>query len=421
MQPRGDRALPLRGGDAGELARVDEHLVVGVRDVGAVVLRGRAVGRRDDLADLDPVALGERVVALVVRGHRHDRAGAVLHQDVVGDPDRDRLAVDRVDGVAAGEDAVLLLRLALDRRARGRVAHVVGDGGLVLRARRQLRDQRVLRCQREERRAEERVRPRREDGQLLAAPVDAERDARALRAADPVPLHRQHALGPGLERVHLVQQLVGVLRDLEEPLRQAPGLDLRPAALAVAVDHLLVREHGLVLRAPLDGRLVAVGQPALEEPQEDPLRPAVVLGLRGRDLARPVDRPPHALHLAADRLDVAVRDLARVAALLDRRVLGVQAERVVPHRAQDRGALAPPDVREDVAERVVEDVPHVELAGGVREHLEDVRRGRVRRGRQVRVRDLERALVGPHGLPLGLDGPGVVALGVLVLHRRSLL
>ena len=203
-------------------------------------------------------------------------------------------------------------------------------------------------------------------GSSSPLPCTRERHARALGAADPVALHRQHAVGPRLERVHLVEQLVGVVGDLEEPLRQALRLDLGAAALAAAVDHLLVREHGLVLRAPLDGRLAAVREPALEEPEEEPLRPAVVLGLGGRDLARPVDRPPHALHLAADRHDVAIRDLAGVAALLDRRVLGVQAERVVAHRPQDRVALAAPDVREDVAERVVEDVPHVELARRVR-------------------------------------------------------
>ena len=53
--------------------------------------------RRDDLPHRQPVRLRELEVALVVRGHGHDRAGAVVHQHVVGDPDRDPLAVDRVD------------------------------------------------------------------------------------------------------------------------------------------------------------------------------------------------------------------------------------------------------------------------------------------------------------------------------------
>ena len=73
--------------------------------------------------------LREFEIALVVRGHGHDRAGAVAHQHVVGDPDRDLLVVHRIDRVGAGEDAGLLLRqfgpleIALARRsARDRLA-----------------------------------------------------------------------------------------------------------------------------------------------------------------------------------------------------------------------------------------------------------------------------------------------------------
>ena len=102
---------------AGERARVDEHLVLGVRDEGRALL-DLAFGRPHDLPDRQPVALREVEVALVVRGDGHDRAGAVPHQDVVGDPDRDPLVVHRVDGLAAGEDAVLLLVLALHLGAR---------------------------------------------------------------------------------------------------------------------------------------------------------------------------------------------------------------------------------------------------------------------------------------------------------------
>ena len=57
---------------------------------------------------------------------------------------------------------------------------------------------------------------------------------------------------------------------------------------------------------------------------------------------------------------------------LDRGVLGGQAEGVVAHRAQHLEAAAAAQVRDDVADRVVEDVPHVQLARGVREHLDDV-------------------------------------------------
>ena len=56
------------------------------------------LGRPIDGPDRQAVLPGELEVALVVRRHAHDRAGAVLGQDEVGDPDRDRLARGRVRG-----------------------------------------------------------------------------------------------------------------------------------------------------------------------------------------------------------------------------------------------------------------------------------------------------------------------------------
>ena len=164
----------------------------------------------------------------------------------------------------------------------------------------------------------------------------------------------------------------------------------------------------------LTGRLALVGQAALEQLQEDPLRPAVVLGLGGRELARPVDRPAHALHLLADRGDVVVRDVARVAALADRGVLGRQAERVVAHRVQHAQAVAAALMAERVADRVVLDVPHVQVARRVRQHLEHVLQARGVLPR-LGVRGDEGLGVVPDLLPLGLDRGRVVAL-----HARCL-
>ena len=287
------------------------------------------------------------------------------------------------------------------------LAHLLGVG--------QLRDEGMLGRQHEEGGAEERVRPGREDRQLLAGSGDTEDHARALGAADPVALHRQHALRPVLERVHLVEQRVGVVGDLEVPLRQVLGLDLGAAALAVAVDHLLVREHRLVDRAPVDQPLLAIGEPALVEAEEEPLRPAVVVGIVRRDLALPVHRPAHAAHLLADRDDVALGGDARMHAVADRGVLGGQAERVVAHRPQHAVAAPAAQAGDDVSDRVVEDVPHVQLARGVRQHLDDV---------GLRALDLaglgigrvERARVLPDALPALLDLFRLVLLGHLGCH-----
>ena len=147
----------------------------------------------------------------------------------------------------------------------------------------------MLRRHHEERGAEERVGARREDRVVDAELLAAEGDLGALRAPDPVLLHRDDVRGP-VDRLQVVEQAVGVVGDAEEPLLELAHLHLRAAALAAAVDHLLVRQHRGVLRAPVDRGLLAVGEALLEQAQEDPLRPAVVARLVGAELAVPVDR-----------------------------------------------------------------------------------------------------------------------------------
>src|SRR4029078_8939645 len=61
-----------------------------------------------------------------------------------------------------------------------------------------------------------------------------------------------------------------------------------------------------------------------------------------------------------------------------------------------------PEMRQDVAHRVVQDVPHVQRSRGVRQHLELIPvTGRLLTGR--RVGRVERALVLPDALPFFFD------------------
>ena len=93
-------------GQAVQRAGVDQLALAGGGDAG--LARVGQAGVHDDL-HRQPERAREVQVALVVRGHGHDRAVAVVGQHVVGGPDRDALAVDRVDRVAAQEDAGLVL------------------------------------------------------------------------------------------------------------------------------------------------------------------------------------------------------------------------------------------------------------------------------------------------------------------------
>src|SRR5207247_10084141 len=96
------------------------------------------------------------------------------------------------------------------------------------------------------------------------------------------------------------QQPLGVPGDGEEPLLEKPLLDPDIGVpFAVAVDDLLVRQHRLARRTPVDRGPLAERQARLEELQEEPLRPLVVPEILGRELVTPVEHAPEAPQLPA--------------------------------------------------------------------------------------------------------------------------
>ncbi len=169
---------------------------------------------------------------------------------------------------------------------------------------------------------------------VVAPDVVREREAHALASADPVGLHGLHRLGPARHLVEILEQLLGVVRDAQVVHRDFALLDGSARAPSLAVDHLLVGEHGLVDRVPVDDAALAVGDALLQHLQEEPLVPLVVLGRAGREFARPVDGPAHGETLPLHVGDVLVRPLRGSDAVFDRRVLGRQAERIPSHRHQ---------------------------------------------------------------------------------------
>ena len=75
------------------------HVSLGERHAGIITLACY------DTHDGQLHGFGEVEVALVVTGDRHDRACPVLHEDVVGDPDGNRLTGGWVPAEAASRNA----------------------------------------------------------------------------------------------------------------------------------------------------------------------------------------------------------------------------------------------------------------------------------------------------------------------------
>ena len=409
----GHLALGLEAGFAGPLAGIDQDafLFCEVRESEVVGVEVRG----DDAADGEVVLGCEVEVALVVGGHAHDGAGAVVGEDVVGDPDGDLLAGEGVGGATACRDAVLLDGTEVAGLAGGGLLgdHLLDCGGEFHVKAGPVLDQRMFGGELEGGGAEDGVDAGGEDGDAhrVGAVVDGEGDLRAFAAADPVALHGAHLLGPAVEGVEAGEEFVGVAGDAEEPLRQVALLDqgvfVPPAA---AVHDLLIGEHGAADWAPVDLALLAVGEAGPEHLEEEPLVPAVVVGQTGGDLARPVEAHAKTAELLLHGGDVRQRPLARGDVVFKRGVLGGEAEGVPAHGVQDVRAAHPHEAGERVADGVVADVADVELTAGIRQHLQAVvlrlAGGRVFGGVEGRIGV-------PAGLPSGFDLSRIVALGVL--------
>ena len=215
-----------------------------------------------------PYWLGELEVALVVRRHAHHGAVAVAHQDVVADPERDLLVAERMLDDQAGVDAALGLRRDLGLGRSAGLARLEEGGDLGVRLGRAQR-QRMLGRDGAERHAHDRVGARREDVEAAAADQRAVGLARmSCRKAKRTPsllpsqcscISLTRSGQPGQAGLHALEQLVGVLGDLQVVARDLALLDQCAGAPAAPFDHLLVGEHGLVDRIPVDDLRAPLG------------------------------------------------------------------------------------------------------------------------------------------------------------------
>src|SRR5688572_12314098 len=102
-------------------------------------------------------------------------------------------------------------------------------------------------------------------------------------------LHVQNAVRPfALELLVSLQQLVGVIRDFQVPLTQFLLNDDAIAPPAMAVLHLLVREHGLAGLTPVHLAAFLIRHALFVKTTEEELFPFVIFWKTGRDLATPV-------------------------------------------------------------------------------------------------------------------------------------
>ena len=285
----------------------------------------------------------------------------------------------RLDGRFAGTKAVALGNKLRQRRIVGRQfprnGMVGGDGA--------------------ERRAENGVLTGGVNFKPVVAVLQIEEHARAFGPADPVFLHQADPIGPTLQILQGVQKVVGVTGNAQEPLAQLPFFNLGARAPALAVDHLLVGQHGLFHRVPVDPRFLTIRQASLQKIEKHLLFVAVIAGLAGGQFARPVIGKAHAFELLAHGLDVALGPLGGRHVILDGGVFRRQTKGVPPHGVQHVEPARLFVAGHQIAQRVIAHMTHVNAPGRIREHFQHIvfRAGRI-------FGNLEATTLIPRFLPL---------------------
>ena len=313
-------------------------------------------------------------VTLVVAGHRHNRAGAVVCQHEVADKHGHLLAVDGVDGIHALKRAA---GLALVELGAVHVALLDGfvDVGLnlflVLNPVHELLYDFAVGGQHHEGDAVDGFNTGGVDGEIAAA-HQLEVHLHTGGLADPVALDLLGGFGP-VDLVEALQQLFGKGGLVNDPLHHIL-LDHRVAApLGLAVDDLVVGKHRAQLFAPVDRHFNALGIARLVELLENPLGPLIEGGVGGGDHLGPVVVKAQLPELLGEGFDVLLGEAVGMVAGVHGILLGGQAEGIVAHGVQHIVALHPLHAGHDVRCGVALGMARMQAhAGGVGEHIQHI-------------------------------------------------
>ena len=343
---------------------------------------------------------GEFEIALVMPRHRHHRARAVFHQHEIGDVDGQVFAGEGVLRADSGIEAQLFRRFQLRRSGAALLAQVDELCRVAIDRRNALR-QRMIRGHGDKAGTEDRIGPRGVDRQAFTV-RQVEGKLQALALADPVFLHHADLFRPAFQRAQPCQQIVGKLRDLEEPLVELALFHQCARAPAAPVHHLFVGEHRLIDRIPVHRAFAAIDKACGIQIEEQRLFVPVIAGIAGGDLAAPVEREAQLLQLPLHRGDVVVCPAGGVDSLFHRRVFGGHAKGVPAHRVQHFKAVQLLVARQHIAHRVIAHMADMDPPRWIGEHLQHIALG-LRAGGI----GLEAAGLVPGGLPTGIGLPGI--------------
>ena len=197
-------------------------------------------------------------------------------------------------------------------------------------------------------------------------------ELQALATANPVLLHDFYALRPALQLVQILQQNIGIISNFQEPLGQILLHHIGVTAPAFALDNLLIGKHCAAGIAPVYISLLLVGEAALVEQLEKPLSPAVIIRAASGNRPVPIIGQAHLTLLALHVVHVGISPVRRLYTVLDSRILCRHAKSIKAHRMNDIETFHGLVASQHIADGIVAHMPHVQIAGRIREHFQRI-------------------------------------------------
>ena len=166
------------------------------------------------------------------------------------------------------------------------------------------------------------------DGQSFFVILNLKGDFSTFGTTNPILLGGLDFFWP-FNMINIFKQLIGIGRNLEEPLFHLFLFDFVATAPAFTIFDLLVREHSLVDWAPPLVGFLLIGEAFFVKLEEAPLSPLIILRIRGVDFTVPVDSVAEAFSLFAEIINVNLGDVLWCGTGFDGVVFGWETESVV--------------------------------------------------------------------------------------------
>ena len=188
-----------------------------------------------------------------MRRHPHHRPISIRHQNIVTHPNSDRLPRQRMLHIKTSRHSQLVFNRQLSLSSPPRLALFNKRSQRRITSSR-MHSQRMLRCHSTKRHTHDGVSTCREhihatilnQGARSITDIVGERKTHTFALANPVLLHQPHFVWPACQGgfvvtdLHMVQQLLRVMRDVEVVTRNLALFHQSTGAPTAAIDHLLI-------------------------------------------------------------------------------------------------------------------------------------------------------------------------------------